>query len=150
MGFPVPSPIRQGRPCLWGGRAHTDLEATLALGRRRRCFLTSGCPTWLIRSRLPGVGGRRWGCGTQKGRLRQAWAQHPGAGSPLLRGSEASGPAILTHSRERLPCPSIVLSVSFLGHVHTTELPSHMLTAASVHPFPNLPMWIFRGGGQTP
>lgn len=55
MGLPVPNPIRQGRPCLWGGRAHTDLEATLALGRQRRCFLTSGCPTWLIRSRLPGV-----------------------------------------------------------------------------------------------
>lgn len=62
---------------------------------------------------------------------------------------EGLGPSD-TRSRERLPCPSVILSVSFLGHIHTTELPSHTLTAASVHPFPNLPAWIFRSGGHTP
>lgn len=85
-----------------------------------------------------------------KRRQCRACPQHPGAGSPLVRGSKASGPATLTRSKERLPCPSVVLSVSFLGPIHTTELPSHTLTAASVHPFPNLPAWIFRSGGHTP
>lgn len=73
-----------------------------------------------------------------------------GLGSPLVRGSKASGPLVLTHSGGRLHCSSVVLFLSFLDHIHTKELPHHSLAHALLRSFPNLLTWIFHGGGQTP
>lgn len=59
-----------------------------------------------------------------KRRQCRACPQHPGARSPW---SEGQRPRAQRHSHARRKgslLPSVVLSVSFLGHIHT-ELPSH-------------------------